>query len=114
MKLSKDELLADIEQQGSTKKRPPKAAPLTKRGYKSILSLWQDFALRIDQPALVPSAGCMKSFFKMLAIEHEGMLGPHLSLNTLCPYVTRLATAYKHEHDIEIPQRVVKEVKDVR
>ncbi|KFZ20126.1 hypothetical protein V501_00286 [Pseudogymnoascus sp. VKM F-4519 (FW-2642)] len=112
MKLSKDELLADIEQQGSTKKRPPKVAPPTKRGYTSILSLWQDFALRIDQPALVPSAGCMKSFFKMLAIEHEGMLGPRLSLNTLCPYVTRLATAYKHEHDIEIPHRVVKEVKD--
>ncbi|KAL5351917.1 hypothetical protein ACLOAV_003779 [Pseudogymnoascus australis] len=112
MKLSKDELLADIEQQGTTKKRPPKVAPPTKRGYTSILSLWQDFALRIDQPALVPSAGCMKSFFKMLAIEHKGMLGPHLSLNTLCPYVTRLATAYKHEKDIEILQRVVKEVKD--
>lgn len=132
MKLSKDELLADIEQQGSTKKCPPKVAPLTRRGYKSILSLWQEydsvpsckcdesltkskrFALRIDQPALVPSAGCMKSFFKMLAIEHEGMLGLRLSLNTLCLYVTRLATAYKHEHDIEISQRVVKEVKDVR
>jgi len=41
------------------------------------------------------------------------MLGPHLSLNTLCPYVTRLATAYKQEHDVEIPQSVVKEVKDV-
>lgn len=79
MKLSKDELLADIAQQGSTKKRPPKVARPTKRGYKSILSLWQEFALRIEQPALVPSAGCMKSFFKMLAIEHEGMLNPRLS-----------------------------------
>lgn len=31
IKLLKDELLADIEQQGSTKKRPPKVAPLTKK-----------------------------------------------------------------------------------
>jgi hypothetical protein len=42
MKLSKDELLADIEQLGSMKKRPPKVAPPTKRGYKSILSLWEE------------------------------------------------------------------------
>jgi hypothetical protein len=56
----------------------------------------------------------MKSFFKMLVIKHEGMLGPRLSLNTLCLYVTRLTTAYKHEHNIKILQRVVKEVKDVR
>lgn len=96
------------------KKRPLKVTPLTKRGYKSILSLWQDFALRINQLALVLSAGCMKSFFKMLAIEHKGMLGPRLSLNTLCPYVTRLIIAYKHKHDIKILHRVVKEVKDVR
>jgi hypothetical protein len=39
MKLLKDELLADIKQQGLTKKRPLKVAPLTKRGYKSILLL---------------------------------------------------------------------------
>jgi hypothetical protein len=79
-----------------------------------LLTKSKRFTLRIDQPGLVPNAKCMKSFFKMLAIEHQGMLGPRLSLNTLCPYVTRLATAYKQEHDIEIPQRVVKEVKDVK
>jgi hypothetical protein len=43
IKLSKDELLADIEQQGSAKKRPPNVAPPTTRGYKSILSLWQEY-----------------------------------------------------------------------
>jgi hypothetical protein len=37
MKPPKDELLADIEQLGSTKKRPPKVAPTTKKVYTSIL-----------------------------------------------------------------------------
>jgi hypothetical protein len=81
---------------------------------KESLTKSKRFALRIDQLALVLSAGCMKSFFKMLAFEQKGMLGPRLSLNTLCPYVTCLITAYKHEHDVEILQRVVKEVKDVK
>lgn len=49
IKLSKDELLADIEQQGLAKKRLPNVAPLIMRGYKSILSLWQeyDFVLQV-------------------------------------------------------------------
>ena len=55
----------------------------------------------------------MKLFFKMLAIEQEGMLGPLLSLNSLTAYVTRFATAYKREYNFEILQSVVKEVKDV-
>jgi hypothetical protein len=42
IKLSKEELLADAELLGSEEKRPPKIAPLTRRGYKSILSLWQE------------------------------------------------------------------------
>lgn len=81
---------------------------------KESLTKSKRFALRINQPELALSTGCMKSFFKMLAFEHEGMLGPRLSLNTLFPYVTRLAIAYKYEHDVKILQRVVKEVKDVK
>jgi hypothetical protein len=49
----------------------------------------------------------------MLARERRGMIGQHLSLNTLKAYLTRLVTAYKREHDFQILESVVIEVREV-
>ena len=62
---------------------------------------------------MIPTAQWMKAFFKTLAKEHEGIIGPRLSLNTLTAYVTRFATAYKREFNWKISESIVKEVKDV-
>ena len=50
----------------------------------------------------------------MVAKERKGMIGKRLSLNSLVQYVIRLAKVAEVEYDIDISDRDVKEVKNVR
>lgn len=55
----------------------------------------------------------MKGFFKSLAREQPGQIGPSLSLHTLQAYLTRFVAAYRRQHGLQIPKIVVEEVRDV-
>jgi hypothetical protein len=55
----------------------------------------------------------MKGFFKTLAKENKGYLGPKLSLQTLDAYLVRFGVAQKEEHNHEIPDSVTTEVREV-
>jgi hypothetical protein len=55
----------------------------------------------------------MRPFFWGMAYENSGLIGERLSTNTLCSYATCLATAYKQEYNVKIPEEVVGQVKNV-
>ena len=56
----------------------------------------------------------LKVFFEILIEEHKGLLGPHLSLQTIEAYIQRLHTVYKIKRGIEISEAVLKDLREVR
>jgi hypothetical protein len=55
----------------------------------------------------------MKGFFKTLAKENKGHLGPRLSLQTLDAYLVRFVVAQREKYDHEIPDSIATEVREV-
>ncbi|KFY66947.1 hypothetical protein V496_01840 [Pseudogymnoascus sp. VKM F-4515 (FW-2607)] len=107
VRLSQEELLQDIEQLDSGEKNKLEVALPTERGYEIVISFWDDYACRVGEPELVPNEKWMKGFFKTLAKEHKGRLGPLLSVQTLTTYLTRLKTVFERDRDVKIPPQDV-------
>ncbi len=68
----------------------------------------------METPDAIADTTSIKGFLNYLIKTGQGIIGDNLSLQSLSHYTTTFATAYKIEKGIQIPEKVISDVRDVR
>jgi hypothetical protein len=77
------------------------------------LTVYSSYTRRLGKPNLAPTLNWIKAFFKTLAKEHRGLIGPLLSLKTLENYAVRMGCVSREVYGVELSKGEMKDLQAV-